>query len=700
MPICVSLRIGKAICLPIPSTIPTGRSTLELLEISEARSLMTVPSTLEDVYELPKNEGLEILRNLDFVACGGGPLKPSVAEALAAFGVKIVNSYGITEVGPISVLFAPSPGHDWHFFRLRPDINADIVPIPRSQTNELERCRLVIKPAGWDITFEPGDEFFRNPKNPNKELRPAGRTDDLIILANGQKVSPGAMEIMLSERDDVKAALAFGDGCLQIGLIIEPAASIHLDSHKAFVNAIWPSIIQAGGKMERHAQISERDAIIVLEPGKKFPRSDKGAVLRRETYQLFAEDIKHAYTLLSNSKVENILDLSDITALQDSMKVLIHSYLGWDDFDITADFNRDLFELGMTSLHATGLRRSLFAALSATESSDYAQKRIPQDFVYAYPTIYKMASQLLGKDNSQKTISREDNIDYFIQKYAGNFRTREPQSAHQGGPQSVVLLTGSTGSLGGHLLSHMAARDDIKSIICLIRKTDQDPQERQARALKDKNIELSAAAFSKVVVFAVDASQTSLGLPSEDYSRLREQVTHIVHAAWPMDFKRGVASFESQFQTLFNLLNLAQEISSCRPDIIPRFLFISSISVVGKYPAQYGRRSVPEEPMQDSQCTLSFGYAEAKLICEKMIEKASETFGDTVESMIIRIGQISGAQKSGYWSIQEHIPALLKSSETIGAFPALGGVCLGNDSFDIPYRINADDVTDCRLAPS
>lgn len=51
---------------------------------------MTVPHILEEMIALPEDEWTDALKPLQFVACGGGPLKLSVGEKLANAGVKIL----------------------------------------------------------------------------------------------------------------------------------------------------------------------------------------------------------------------------------------------------------------------------------------------------------------------------------------------------------------------------------------------------------------------------------------------------------------------------------------------------------------------------------------------------------------------------------------------------------------------------------
>jgi thioester reductase-like protein len=141
-----------------------------------------------------------------------------------------------------------------------------------------------------------------------------------------------------------------------------------------------------------------------------------------------------------------------------------------------------------------------------------------------------------------------------------------------------------------------------------------------------------------------------------------------------MNFKMHVASYESQFRVLQNLLLLAREVHAHRePKRRTRVLFVSSISVVGRYGKFTGETVVPETPIGDFRAALDLGYAQAKLACEKIIERARNDFGVEIEAGYVRIGQIAGSQ-GGFWNVDEHFASLVASSETLGQLPAIRGV--------------------------
>lgn len=77
--------------------------------------------------------------------------------------------------------------------------------------------------------------------------------------------------------------------------------------------------------------------------------------------------------------------------------------------------------------------------------------------------------------------------------------------------------------------------------------------------------------------------------------------------------------------------------------------------------------------MEDAASTLDLGYAKAKLVCERIIEKTMKRHQDTIEATIVRLGQIAGDENNGYWNTNEHFAALIKSSQAIGKLPEIKG---------------------------
>ena len=124
-----------------------------------------------------------------------------------------------------------------------------------------------------------------NPDAPATEFRIAGRADDLIVLATGEKIRPTNIEAAVSDEPLVRAALAFGDGRFQIGLIVEAAAHVELDlsdvkAVSEYVARIWPAVEHANGMADSHAEVTREMLVITTPHTKPLLRTPKGSVPR------------------------------------------------------------------------------------------------------------------------------------------------------------------------------------------------------------------------------------------------------------------------------------------------------------------------------------------------------------------------------------------------------------------------------------
>ena len=658
---------------------------------------MTVPSILEEIVHLPDAKGVQTLAKLDFVAFGGGNMKPAVGHGLVSAGVNLLNHFGTTESGPLAPIFIPGPDYEWQYFRLRRDIELRIEPASTSNDGN-QHFKLITYPLGWNRAFEIQDQFVTSPRNPMVDFNPIGRKDSVIVLATGEKVQPTIIETMLSEHALVTAAIAFGDGHFQVGVIVQPFHATSSDSFNKFRTTIWPTVLEANELMDAHARIASKDAIIVVPHTMTLPRSDKGSLLRRELYAMLECEIEQAYQQLESAThlTADQFMLDRNRDIEQQLKDLIqHALPKWNVPAQDWTISNDLFELGMDSLQAVELRRMLLPIIESAEL-------VPRDFVYRHPSILKISEAIEAIHRKQEPVQsvdlRQKTVDDFVEQYS--LRTQQPDPTHYQGiirkqrkeENHVVLLTGSTGSLGCHLVAHLASLPMVKEIICLIRPAtgrDQNPSNRQDEALRGRLLFLPPEIRPKITTIQAVLSLPRLGLTSKIYNSLLQRVTHILHNAWPMNFNWRLSSFQSQFQAVQNLLGLALDARLCDEGTHGMgmrnrvtFVFVSSIAVVGEYSDVCESFSpVPETNISNILYTNRIGYAEAKLVCERIVERARDDFATTLEAASVRIGQMSGSKESGFWNTDEHIAALFKSSVANNALPALEGVCVARINF-------------------
>jgi hypothetical protein len=216
----LAFSIGKTFCLPPKGTIATARSILDLCKEFGARSLMAAPSILEEILIMQDKECIKILESLQFVAFGGSSIKCSVGDELQSRKVRLINHYGVAEVGSLSLVFAPKSDYDGRYVRLREDLQMEFTEVISSD-NQI-RYKLSVQPVDGGLAFEIQDQLIKK-NGMQRDYAMAGRDDDIIVLATGEKVNPRILEGALTECDSVKGAIAFEAGKAEIEILVEPS---------------------------------------------------------------------------------------------------------------------------------------------------------------------------------------------------------------------------------------------------------------------------------------------------------------------------------------------------------------------------------------------------------------------------------------------------------------------------------------------
>ena len=647
---------------------------------------MTVPNIVEEMTHLEDFSTIaEDLASLDFVAVGGGGMKPEVARILHERGVKLLNHFGATELGALAPIFRPGEDYDYRYLRLRTDLGLRLQYTDgdlNSGPDEPRSCKILGHPFAWDSEFELQDALENNPLRPTSEVRILGRNDDIVVLATGEKVTPNVLEQTIELHPDVKTCVVIGQDQFEIGLLVEPVSE-RIDAAR-FVDGIWAHVLNANARMDRHARVSTKAAVLVKPPSKEIPRTDKGSVRRREVYEVFKDEIRTLYERLDlQTEYAPEIDFSDLRpGIRDIVQTCLPEHVqhtGFGDDD-------DLINLGLDSLQATRLRRQLRASLHHSRHNNRDFADLPLDFVYSNPSITQLEAALKDPKAQQDPMFRKEQMmGDMVKEYTKEYSCNRPRESGV-----VVLLTGATGSLGGHLLHLLSEIPAVKRVICLSRppssSVQPNPREilrsRQIEMLERMGITIPESRWSKIDHLCWNAGAESLGLKPSEYEELATTVTHVFHGAWPMDFKRGLSSFEPQIKAASDILQLGRCIHRIRPHCKPRIILASSIAVVGRQSSTMVPERVPEKP----NIPLPMGYAQAKWVCEKVFENASDSLKEEIDPVIARIGQLSGSEGTGYWTTQEHMAALIKASMAIGALPHLLGVSDNNKpSPELPY---------------
>lgn len=162
---------------------------------------------------------------------------------------------------------------------------------------------------------------------------------------------------------------------------------------------------------------------------------------------------------------------------------------------------------------------------------------------------------------------------------------------------------------------------------------------------------------------AFDVAKPGFGLDGTTLETLRNHLTLVIHAAWPVNFQLSLASFEPHIVGLQSLIQLCLDVKSRQP---AKMFFCSSMGVAL---GTQGQRRIIEEPIMDLRQASASGYTQSKLVCEYIVQRAVEDFGAIACNL--RIGQIVGDMNLGIWNETEAPPLMVRSALSLGTLPAL-----------------------------
>jgi len=245
---------------------------------------------------------LKHLRSLKFLQWAGAPLDQATGDLLKAH-VKLSPAFGSTEAGPYLTLLCEDP-NDWAYYRFRS--RQGIVFEQRSgQFWELVFRRQ--ENAHWQQIFLLYPELDEYPtkdlfvKHPSKEglWLYAGRSDDMVVLANGNGLHASSLEAIIIRQPTVQAVLIGGEGRDLPFLLVKPSEDVLSSGgeREAILSAIWPAVEAANSSISELMNI-KKELTILWKIEKPFIQAGKGSLLRRETFGLYSGEIEAAYDAL------------------------------------------------------------------------------------------------------------------------------------------------------------------------------------------------------------------------------------------------------------------------------------------------------------------------------------------------------------------------------------------------------------------
>ncbi|KAJ2995404.1 hypothetical protein NUW58_g1276 [Xylaria curta] len=678
------LLSGRKLSIMSAERSITASSLLEALGLTKSKTLVTVPHVLKFCAEA--EGGPERLAQLDSVVLAGSAVPQQLGDELVEKGVTISTIYGQTESGG---LMQPGTGKEWCWVSPLPHAESFMKFEPVEGKENI--CHLVILPGlptkmlsnRSDGSYGTNDLFERHPSDPRK-WKFAGRADDIIVLVNGEKADPTPLEQALSLNVNVHTAVVFGAGFDSLGVLLIPSNNAAGLPKEKLIDNIKPSLDLGNTKVPAYARVSP-DSVIVKDIGFEVPMTAKSTLIRSKLIELCRRDIEEFYARRSlGNEVQVTVADEDVEGL---VRETIKSVLLIGDEKLTD--NCDFFFMGMDSLQASHVRSRLLRQVNLNGHS------LPANVAFEYPTISRLTQHLLDIRNDRRPSGNPETAKLFaeslVQKYT-KFPMIKPRPTATASRQ-IVLLTGATGTIGCHILHHLARQPSIYRIHCLIRaKTDAEAKKRITKSITDSRLnDLDDSQMSKIVTLAAILGEPHFGLNDRLYELLRSSVTTIIHGAWAVNFNMSLRSFEEPYITsVSHLLNLAMKSSLSSK---PTFCFLSSVASALRV------KDCPIREVQyDWDATSYMGYGQSKWVAEKICDAAAqyaESCGIDLPIKILRIGQVSGDTRHGIWNPTETIPIMVQSAITTGVLPITDGP--HDNHFWLPVDLAAGSIIELAL---
>jgi amino acid adenylation domain-containing protein/thioester reductase-like protein len=223
-----------------------------------------------------------------------------------------------------------------------------------------------------------------------------------------------------------------------------------------------------------------------------------------------------------------------------------------------------------------------------------------------------------------------------------------------------ILLTGSTGFFGAHLLHELLAATNAR-VWCLVRARDASHAlERVAGAAA--RFELPALPSGRVVPLPGDLAAPRLGLSLGEFHGLARSIDIIYHAGASVNFiypyEELRAANVTSVREVIRLATMAR--------VIPVH-YVSSTAVLAGLGVM-GVREVTEDTPLAYADRLRIGYVETKYVAEELLRNAGRA---GLPVAIYRPLDIVGSRRTGVWSTSTEMCALIRFITDTGLAPAI-----------------------------
>lgn len=627
-----SLLIGRTLLAVSKNDELNPTKVLELIEKYKVTRCFLIPKWIEHITSTSLTSNYN-LSSLKLLGTGGEVLKPNILKAfLEKYNtVKIANLYGPTETTMFTTFKIisnseikdnyTSIGKPINYSRIGV-INENNMFLPTNCEGELivyeDNSSINNIAKGYLNLPEQTNKKFINIYSPlsnsivrayktgdivkinsNLEIEFVGRTDDIVKVNGGYLVALNEVEKRISDL---------------LGENIESyCVAIPLKNTKAII--LFVKNDEKSISISNIKKYLKENLSFYMQPKKiieltQIPRNSSGKVHRQQLKELALKEIQ----VQTNNLIK------PTTNIEFEIYNIIKNLMHLDDFSITDDF---LDDLGIDSLALT----SICIALNNYNLT-------MQDF-YTYPNTQELARYIENVKILKKSICS-------LEPEINNIENIKIPSNSVSFDLSTVLITGTTGFLGIHLLHDLLLNKKVKKIYCIVRnKIGIDGLERLKNTVNfyyNSNEKLLSLIDEKVIVLNGDITKPNFNLEKETYYLLQRTVTTLINSA------ANVKHFAKPEQIkIDNVLSVDYIIDFCKNNI--SLAHISTLSIAGFKGKHTIDKVYDENTLYINQEFNNNPYLISKFNAEKHIFEAMQNNG--LKAKIFRLGNIMPRQTDG-----------------------------------------------------
>ncbi|KAF4610126.1 hypothetical protein D9613_010407 [Agrocybe pediades] len=388
--------------------------------------------------------------------------------------------------------------------------------------------------------------------------------------------------------------------------------------------------------------------------------------------------------LLPNEAMESTSDLDEVA----QMAKIVRNVLDIPETDFSPDV--PLTAYGIDSLSASRISFLLRPFVEVTQIQLLGDISV-SDIAASCQSDEAESSKAARTPKPTASRKKTDIMQDMLAKYSHDMKDVAELFPHDNikpapGSAEVVLVTGTTGTLGSNLLAKLLQDPAVSKVYAFNRPgaSGETSHVRHRTAFARQGLSLPLLVSPKLVLLEGDLTKENFGLSSAEYAGLLSTVTRVIHNAWKVDFATPLDAHEGSIHGTRKLLDFALQSS------VPSKASVSLVSSIGIYqsPKDTADGFSPEEPVMEPSVSIQTGYIESKWVAERLVEMAAEVYG--ISTNVLRVGLLTGGS-SGYWDPSQWFPAIAQSASYLGCLPR------GDDTISwIPVHLAASAITDMR----